>query len=234
MAMQFQTPLIPGRLIRRYKRFLADIALSDGREVVVHCANTGPMTGHTTPGEKVWVEPNDDPRKKLDFGWRLLEHADGHFVGVDTSIPNRVVKEALLAGQVPELIAPEVRSEVKYGTGSRIDFLLSGAGPDIYVEVKSVTLMREAGLAEFPDTVTTRGAKHLRELAQVARGGARAVMFYLVQRTDSQRVAVAGDLDPDYGAAFAEARAAGVEVLAYDCRMGPEEVSLGRRLEFVG
>ena len=232
--MRFQTPLEPARLIRRYKRFLADIRLDDGREVTAHCANPGSMMGLAEPGMKIWVEPNDDPKKKLRYGWRLVDHENGHFTGVDTSVPNRALKAALMAGKVPGLAAPMVRPEVKYGANSRIDFLLSGDGPDTYVEVKSVTLCREAGLAEFPDARTARGLKHLQELSKVAQGGARAVMLYLVQRTDCDRVGIAGDIDPAYADGLAKAQTAGVDVLAFDCRISPQEITLGRALSFIG
>lgn len=230
--MRFQTPLEPATLIRRYKRFLADIRLGDGREVTAHCANPGSMMGLADPGTRIWVEPNDDPKKKLKYGWRLVEHAGGHFTGVDTSVPNRALRAALEAGEVAELSGYErVRAEVAYGTGSRIDFLLEGAGrPTAYVEVKSVTLQRQPGLAEFPDSVTARGAKHLAELAQMAREGHRAVMFYLVQRTDARTFRLAADIDPAYAAAFDAARDAGVEVLIYDTRITPEAVTLGQPL----
>ena len=224
--MRFQTPLVPARLIRRYKRFLADCRLDDGREVVAHCANPGSMLGLAEPGMKVWLEPNDDPKKKLDFGWRLVDHENGHFTGVDTSVPNRALRVALMAGQVPGLAAPVVRAEVAYGTNSRVDFLLTGAGPDTYVEVKSVTLCRRAGLAEFPDSVTARGLKHLDEMARVSRGGARAVMLYLVQRTDCTRMKLADDIDPAYVAGFARARAAGVEAMAFACDISPDRIVL--------
>lgn len=224
--MRFQTPLVPARLIRRYKRFLADCRLDDGREVVAHCANPGSMLGLAEPGMKVWLEPNDDPKKKLDFGWRLVDHENGHFTGVDTSVPNRALRVALMAGQVPGLAAPVVRAEVAYGTNSRVDFLLTGAGPDTYVEVKSVTLCRRAGLAEFPDSVTARGLKHLDEMARVSRGGARAVMLYLVQRTDCTRMKLADDIDPAYAAGFARARAAGVEAMAFACDISPDRIVL--------
>lgn len=232
--MRFQTPLEPARLIRRYKRFLADITLADGREVVAHCANPGSMMGLAEPGMKIWVEPNDDPKKKLKYGWRLVDHENGHFTGVDTSVPNRALKTALMAGEVPGLKAPMVRPEVKYGENSRIDFLLSGDGPETYVEVKSVTLCRQAGLAEFPDARTARGLKHLHELSAMVAEGHRAVMLYLVQRTDCNRVDIAGDIDPDYAAGLAAARAAGVEVMAFDCRISPEAITLGGVLPFVG
>ncbi|SLN48452.1 Sugar fermentation stimulation protein A [Roseovarius gaetbuli] len=230
--MRFQTPLVPAVLIRRYKRFLADIRLEDGREVTAHCANPGSMMGLADPGLKIWVEPNDDPKKKLKFGWRLVEHEDGHFTGVDTSLPNRALRAALEAGDIVELAAYDtVRPEQKYGTNSRIDFLLQGAGlPDAYVEVKSVTLARAPGLAEFPDSVTARGARHLGDLAEMARLGHRAVLFYLVQRSDARSVGVARDIDPAYAAALDHARAAGVEVLAYGTDIAPEAITIAQRL----
>ncbi len=231
--MEFATPLVPARLIKRYKRFLADVRLEDGREVTAHCANPGSMMGLAEPGMKVWLEPNDDPKKKLKYGWRLVDHDNGHFTGVDTSLPNRALKAALLAHQVPGLPPYDlVRPEVKYGDNSRIDFLLSGEGPDTYVEVKSVTLSRQPGLAEFPDSVTARGAKHLAELAKMAKAGHRAVMFYLVQRTDCSAVTLARDLDPAYGAAFDVAAAAGVGVLAQSCDISPAAITLGAPLPF--
>jgi sugar fermentation stimulation protein A len=230
--MRFQTPLVPARLIRRYKRFLADIRLEDGAEAVAHCANPGSMMGLAEPGMRIWVEPNDDPKKKLKYGWRLVDHENGHFTGVDTGLPNRALRAALEAGEVAELAGYEtVRPEQKYGAGSRIDFLLSGAGlPDAYVEVKSVTLSRAPGVAEFPDSVTARGAKHLGELAKMAQAGHRAVLFYLVQRTDAQTVRVAGDIDPGYARALRAARAAGVTVLSYRADISPAEITLGHSL----
>lgn len=229
--MDFATPLIPARLIRRYKRFLADVRLEDGTEVTAHCANPGSMMGLAEEGMKIWLEPNDDPKKKLKYGWRLVDHENGHFTGVDTSVPNRALRAALMAGEVAGLSGYDlVRPEVKYGENSRIDFLLSGSGPDCYVEVKSVTLSRTPGLAEFPDSVTARGAKHLGELARMAAEGHRAVMFYLVQRTDCDSVTLAGDIDPTYLAAFQAAE--GVEVIAMDCKITPESITLGRAIPF--
>lgn len=232
--MRFQTPLVPAVLLRRYKRFLADVQLEDGREVTAHCANPGSMMGLKDPGMKVWLEPNDDPKKKLKFGWRLVDHENGHFTGVDTSVPNRALRSALMAHEVPELAGyPMVRPEVKYGQNSRIDFLLSGQGPDCYVEVKSVTLSRCDGVAEFPDSVTARGAKHLAELQAMIGEGHRAMMFYLVQRTDAEVVTLAEDIDPTYAVAFDSAVAAGVEVMAYGCSITPEAITIGSPLPFV-
>ena len=231
--MEFTTPLVPARLIRRYKRFLADVTLDDGREVTAHCANPGSMMGLAEPGTKVWLEPNDDPKKKLKFGWRLVDHENGHFTGVDTSIPNRALKAALMAHELLGLPNYDlVRPEVKYGENSRIDFLLSGGGPDTYVEVKSVTLSRQHGLAEFPDSVTARGAKHLAELATMVDAGHRAIMFYLVQRTDCTAVTLASDIDPTYRAAFDAAVEHGVTVLAQACKIDPTQISLGTPIPF--
>lgn len=229
--MRFATPLVPGRLIRRYKRFLADVVLEDGREITAHCANPGSMMGLAEPGSKVWLEPNDDPKKKLKFGWRLVDHENGHFTGVDTSLPNKLVKDALLNHAVPGLTGYDlVRPEVKYGDNSRVDFLLSGEGGDIYVEVKSVTLSRTPGVAEFPDSVTARGTKHLAELANVTSLGHRAVMLYLVQRTDCSSVTLAGDVDPVYASAFDAAT--NLDVIAIDCAIDPSGVALRSRLPF--
>lgn len=191
--------------------------------------------GLAEPGARIWLEPNDDPKKKLDFGWRLLEFPNGHFVGVDTSVPNRALKEALLHKTVPQLAHyTTVRSEVKYGTNSRIDFLLSEDNhPDLYLEVKSVTLSRSPGLAEFPDSITKRGTKHLEELKGMIRLGHGAMMFYLVQRTDTTAVTLAHDIDRDYANAFRHAKAAGVMVLAFDCTIEPTGIALGKELPFL-
>lgn len=232
--MMFSAPLLPATLIRRYKRFLADCALADGREVTAHVANPGSMLGLAAPGARIWLEPNDDPKKKLKFAWRLVEHPDGQFTGVDTGAANRVLKPALTAGRVPGLDGYDlVRPEVRYGQGSRIDFLLSGSGrPDAYVEVKSVTLSRQPGLAEFPDSVTARGTRHLGELAAMAQAGHRAVMLYLVQRTDCTAVTLAADIDPAYARAFDAARAAGVAVIALGCRIDRHGIELGETVAF--
>ncbi|ATG40751.1 DNA/RNA nuclease SfsA [Phaeobacter piscinae] len=226
--MRFQTPLLSAVLIRRYKRFLADCQLPDGREVTAHCANPGSMLGLAEPGSPVWLEPNDDPKKKLKYGWRLVEVAGGALVGVDTSVPNRALKSALEAGEIPALAQyGTVRAEVKYAEKSRIDFLLSQPGlPDCYVEVKSVTLSRQPGLAEFPDSVTARGAKHLGNLADMCRAGHRAVLLYLVQREDCDRFEIARDIDPTYAAAWEAAAASGVERLVIGTRISPQGVEI--------
>jgi sugar fermentation stimulation protein A len=226
--MEFARPLIAGRLIRRYKRFLADVMLEDGREVTAHCANPGAMLGLNEAGRRIWLEPSGDAKRRLGWSWRLVELGEGHFAGIDTGVPNRIVGEALRAGAVPALAGyGEVRAEVRYGANSRVDFLLRGAGlPDAYVEVKNVHLRRDGDWAEFPDCVTARGARHLQELAAMVAAGHRAVMLYVVQRTDCRRFRLAADLDPAYAAGFAEARAAGVEALVHATRITPAGVWL--------
>ena len=231
--MRFPTPLVPARLLRRYNRFLADAVLEETeQEITAHCPNPGSMMGLAEPGMRIWLEPNDDPRKKLRFGWRLVELPGGHWSGIDTAVPNRVVREALLARAVPRLSAyGAVRAEVKYGRASRVDFLLSEAGlPDAYVEVKNVHLRRTGDLAEFPDSVTARGARHLEELSDMVAAGHRAVMLYLVQRTDCARLAMAADLDPAYARAFDAAREAGVEMLCHGTEIDGTGVRLGAEL----
>ncbi len=231
--MQFPDPLIPGRLIRRYKRFLSDIELTDGRVVVAHCANPGSMLGLVDPGAEVWLSPSRNPKRKLQYSWELVRAGEA-LVGINTGLPNGIVAAAITAGRVPELTGyPGLRREVPYGENSRIDILLEKPGaPNCLVEVKSVTLSRRPGLGEFPDSVTKRGAKHLKELAEAAEAGQRAVMFYLVQRGDCRRVTVARDIDPGYDAALDDAVARGVEVLAYGCDVSPEAIELAGPLPF--
>jgi len=230
--MQFPEPLIPGRLQRRYKRFLSDIVLDDGTEVVAHCANPGSMMGLAAPGAPVWLSPANNPSRKLKYSWELVE-VDGALVGIHTGRANALVAEALEAGKIPELGGYQGRRpEVRYGTNSRIDFLLEGDGrPACYLEVKSVTLKRGGTTAEFPDAVTARGAKHLAELVEVVRQGQRAVQFFLVQRADCDRVAVAADIDPAYAKALAEAVAGGVEVICYKSNLSPAAITLDDRIE---
>ncbi|MDR6263339.1 DNA/RNA nuclease SfsA [Roseobacter sp. N2S] len=226
--MKFSTPLLRATLIRRYKRFLADCVLEDGREITAHCANTGAMTGLNHAGQMIWLEPNDDPKRKLNYSWKFVELQGGHFAGIDTSIANKLVAEALHAKRIAPVAAYSgIKPEAKYGQNSRIDFLLTGDGlPDAYIEVKNVTLKGPDDWAEFPDTVTARGTKHLGELTEMVAQGHRAIMLYLVQRTDCARFRLAHELDPAYAAAYATARAAGVEMLCYTCEIAPTGISL--------
>ena len=232
--MKFAAPLIEGVLIQRYKRFLADVRLLSGEVVVAHCANSGSMLSVKGPGSRVWLSPAADPARKLRYTWELIE-VSGALVGINTSLPNRIVAEAIAAGEVKELIGYEsLKREQKYGKNSRIDILLeSPARPPCYVEVKNVTMRRAdapAGIAEFPDAVTARGAKHLAEMSDMVKKGARAVMFYLVQRTDCTAVRIAGDIDPAYENGLKAALAAGVEVVGYSCHITPGGITVARPL----
>ncbi len=230
--MDFDRELVSGVLLRRYKRFLADVTLPDGSTTTAHCANPGSMLGLAVPGSRVWLEPNDDPKRKLRYSWKLVELDDGELVGIDTGLPNRLVSRALANQGIAELRGyGSIRREVGYGRSSRVDFLLSEPGlPDAYVEVKNVHLSREQGLAEFPDSVTARGAKHLDELAGMVSLGHRGVMLYLVQRMDCTAFRLAADIDPAYARAFERARSAGVETLCYDTAISVSGIRLGSRL----
>jgi sugar fermentation stimulation protein A len=227
--MRFPQPLQRGVLVRRYKRFFADVLLDDGAEITAHCPNPGAMLGLNTPGLPAFVSLSDKPHRKLAHTLELVE-ADGGLVGINTMAPNRLVAEALAAGAIPELAGyPLARREVRYGEGSRVDFLLEGEQA-CFLEVKNCHLMRQTGLAEFPDCVTTRGARHLRELIREVEVGNRAVMLFVIQRTDCQSFDAAADLDPAYAAGLTQAAARGVEVLCYDCDIDLQGVRLRDRV----
>ncbi len=229
--MRFPVPLVPATLVRRYKRFLADVTMPGDEQLTAHVANPGAMIGLATPGARVWLSKSDSPSRKLPYSWELVEanFGDGpELVGVNTGHPNTLVAEALAAQTIPELRGyGPARREVKYGTNSRVDFLLEADGrPPCYVEIKNVHLMRKPGLAEFPDSVTARGAKHLDELGNMVAAGARAVMLYVVQIGSSGRFALARDIDPAYGAAFERARSRGVEAIAWKCSISREAIEI--------
>ena len=230
--MRFPLPLRRATLLTRYKRFLSDHRFDDGSTVAAHVANPGAMTGLVDEGLETWLSPAANPKRKLPFSWELVRIGQG-LVGVNTGWPNRLAADAIEAGAIPQLDGYDtIRREVAYGTRSRVDFLLEAEDrPPCYVEVKNVHLKRGPA-AEFPDSVTVRGTKHLRELAAVAQGGARAVMLYVVQREDCDSFTLAADIDPAYAAAFAEARASGVEALAYACRLSTEGIAVDRPLRF--
>jgi sugar fermentation stimulation protein A len=229
--MRFPGELVPATLIRRYKRFLADVELANGSITTVHVANPGAMIGLQAPGSRVWLSRSPNKARKLPLSWELVEADFGtglELAGLNTGHPNAIVAEALAADAIPELVGyTTIRREVKYGKASRVDFLLEASGkPSCYLEIKNVHLMRRARLAEFPDSVTARGARHLDELAAMAGQGFRAVMLYVIQIGSADRFALARDIDPAYGAAFDRAHAAGVEALAYKCALCVEEIRL--------
>jgi sugar fermentation stimulation protein A len=235
MLMRFSSSLIEGRLLRRYKRFLADVELLSGETVTAHCANPGAMLGLNAPESRVWLSRSANPKRKLSYSWELIEvdlGAGPVLVGINTSSPNAAVTAAIENGLIASLDGyASLRREVRYADNSRIDILLEApARPPCYVEVKNVHLMRHAGLAEFPDSVTARGAKHLRALAEMTAGGARAVMVYFIQRGDAERLALASDIDPAYARAFTKAQQAGVEAIAVASALTLEGLSLPRAI----
>jgi len=225
--MRFAAPLARGKLIRRYKRFFADVELDTGEVVTAHVANTGGMIGTSDPGIEVWLSPAANPERKLRWSWEMCR-IDGFLVGVNTAHPNLIVAEAVRDGLIPELAGySTIRREVKYGRNSRIDLLLEGPGlTTCHVEVKNVHLKR-GDFAEFPDAVTTRGAKHLVELRDVVAAGGRAVMLYLVQREDCRGFRPAADIDPAYARGLGEAMRDGVEAICYMCRLSCDDIVMG-------
>jgi len=237
--MKFVSTLIPATLARRYKRFLADVVLESGDVTTVHVANPGAMTGLDRPLSRVWLSDSGNPQRKLPLTWELVETDLGsgsELVGVNTGHPHQLVGEAIEAGLIPELRGyPSVRREVKYGENSRIDFLLDDPArrKPCYLEIKNVHLMRKPRLAEFPDSVTERGAKHLRELATVRANGARAVMLFVIQIPSADRFTVARDIDPGYATEFDRARARGVEMLAWRCNVDRSGIEIAAPVPIV-
>ncbi|HYG25620.1 MAG TPA: DNA/RNA nuclease SfsA [Caulobacteraceae bacterium] len=232
--MKFPQPLARGRLVQRYKRFFADVVLDDGTETTAHCPNPGAMLGLNHPGLGVWLSHSDDPKRKLTHTLQLVE-ADGGLVGVNTMNPNKLVAEALENRWIAEVSGyASVRREVKYGGNSRVDFLLEGDGPPLWLEVKNCHFRRDGALAEFPDCVAARSLKHLKALGDEVERGARAVQLFVVQRTDCEEFDACHDLDPAYAAGLTEAAERGVEVLCYACDISPEEIRIARRIPWRG
>ena len=233
--MKFTQELVSGTLLRRYKRFLADVELENGEMVTAHTPNTGSMMGCCEPGSPVWLSRSDNPKRKYALSWEIVGVEGDTLVGINTGLPNRLVAEAIDNGVVKELQGyADLRKEVRYGKEkSRIDILLEDEQLGLcYVEVKNVTLVND-GHAFFPDAVSSRGAKHLRELAAMCEAGHRGVIFFCVQRVDALDVSPADDIDPEYGKTLREAMASGVEALAYRAEVSPQEISLLARLPVI-
>lgn len=228
--MRFSAPLLRGTLVRRYQRFFADVVLDSGKVIIAHTSNTGSMLTCAEPGSVAYVSRAANPRRKLAHTLELVQ-SKGVLVGVNTALANRLVEEAIRAGVIAELTGyGAIRREVRYGANSRVDLLLERPGlPSCYVEVKNVTLVHE-GVAAFPDAVSARGAKHMAELAAQVRAGHRAAVVFTVQREDCDAMAPADGIDPAYGTALRAAADAGVQVLAYQARVTPEEIVLYRKL----
>lgn len=228
--MKLPQPLYPGALIRRYKRFLADVELESGEIVTAHCPNSGSMKGCAMPGSRVLLSLSDNPNRKLSYTWELVR-VNGSWVGINTGLPNKLTAEAVRQGTIPELAGYDnIRPEVRYGKDSRIDLLLSGTRGLCYVEVKNVTLV-EGNRALFPDAETLRGQKHLKELMREVRDGNRGVIFFVVQRADACALAPADAIDPEYGRLLRLAVENGVEAFAWQAHVDPREIRLARPLE---
>ena len=227
--MQFPQPLARGVLVQRYKRFFADVALDSGEAVTAHCPNPGAMLGLNRPGLVAWVSASDNPKRKLAHTLELVE-VDGGLVGINTMWPNKLTAEALAAGVISELAGyTTVRPEVKYGAASRVDFLLTAPDrPACWLEVKNVHLSRTKGLAEFPDCVAARSSRHLKELEAMVAAGDRAVVLFVVQRTDCEGFSACAELDPVFARGLDQAAEAGVEVLVYACEITTSGVSIAR------
>ncbi len=232
--MKFSPPLEQGVLIQRYKRFLADVKRGDGSEITIHCPNTGSMKNCNVPGSAVWFSDSANDKRKYRHTWEAVSTPLGFVAGVNTGLPNKLVKEAIESDVVKPLQGYDsLRMEVPYGKEkSRIDLLLESGSKQCYVEIKNVTLEQSKTVGLFPDAVTTRGAKHLRELIQVKKNGQRAVLFFCVQHTGIKTVKPAYEIDPVYGETLREAVAAGVEVIAYGARISADEIKLTRKVVF--
>lgn len=226
--MLFDRPLVPAVLVQRYKRFLFDAVLADGRQITGFCPNTGSMRGLTTPGSRIWLSEHDSPTRKYQHMFEMIE-VGGAVVGINTGLPNRLAEEAIKAGQVGDLhLYSTLQREQKYGRNSRIDILLTDPQRGrAYVEVKNVHFSRTAGLGEFPDSPTARGAKHLEELGDMVEAGHRGIMIFLIQRDDCATFRICGDLDPVYARAFRRAMQRGVEAFAVKCHVSPQQITPG-------
>lgn len=233
--MKFNPPLQQGTLLRRYKRFLADIETATGELLTIHCPNTGSMKNCWAESTPCWYSDSANPKRKYRHTLEVTTTPESALAGVNTGRANALVEEAITSGVIGELQGYEtLRREVRYGEeNSRIDLLLSGAQGDCYVEVKNVTLA-EGARGLFPDAVSARGAKHLRELQKLAEGGVRAVLFYCVQHSAIETVEAAREIDPAYAAALDDAVAAGVEVIAYRAVIGAGEIRLEKALPYIG
>jgi sugar fermentation stimulation protein A len=231
--MQLASNIIKGSLLRRYKRFLADVELENGEVITAHCANTGKMTGCAEPGAIVWLSQNNNPARKLKYSWELTETEAGHIIGIHSAKANDIVDEALLTKQI-DLLAryDNIQREVKVGSNSRIDFVVSNNVEQCFVEVKSVTLLGENGIGMFPDTVSERASRHVQELMTLKQQGHRAVLFFCVQHSGINGVCPADEIDPAYGDIVRQAMATGVEVLAYGCELSVAEIKLTKPLSW--
>jgi sugar fermentation stimulation protein A len=230
--MKFQIKLLSGTLVKRYKRFLADVVLESGEEITVHCPNSGSMKSCANPGWQVLLSRSDNPKRKYPYTWEMV-HNGKCWIGINTGIPNTIVAEAITEGKIKYLSGYEnLTREVKYGENSRIDILLSRGDEKCYVEVKNVTLVEEDGNYYFPDSVTARGTKHLFELTEMVNQGHRSVMFYVIQRSDGSIFKPALHIDPKYTKALQDAYSNGVEIMVYQTSVSPESITITHEIPY--
>jgi sugar fermentation stimulation protein A len=230
--MKFNKPLIEGKLLKRYKRFLADVRLADGEVITCHCPNTGSMKSCIGKDWPVLLSRSDNPARKYPHTWEMVNNGRC-WIGINTHLANTLAREAIENGVIAELAGyHSIEREKKYGENSRIDILLSGGQRRCYVEIKNVTLVEEDGFYRFPDSVTARGLKHLDELRAVVKKGDRAVMLYVIQRSDGTIFMPAEHIDPQYARKLKIAHREGVEILPYLARVAPDEIKITRKIEF--
>lgn len=230
--MRFESPLTPGKLIQRFKRFLADIELENGKVITVHCPNSGSMKSCDTKGWDVLLSYHDNPKRKYAYTWEMVYNGKC-WIGINTGIPNKIAEEAIRADQISELIGyTDIKREVRYGKNSRIDLLLMKDTQNCFVEVKNVTLVEDDGDYYFPDAVTERGRKHLLELSDMIELGHRAVMLFVVQRSDGNRFKPAKHIDPAYSESLQKAHAQGVEILVYAAKVRPDSISIHNQVSW--
>ncbi len=228
--MKFSTKLLPATLVKRYKRFLADVVLEDGEQITVHCPNTGSMRTCATPGWKIFLSKSDNPKRKYQYTWEMVNNGKC-WVGINTGIPNTIVAEAITEQKISGLQGyRNLQCEVRYGENSRIDILLSSGEEKCYIEVKNVTLVEEDGNYYFPDAVTERGTRHLTELSKMVVQGYRSIMFYVIQRSDGKIFKPAAHIDPKYTIALQKAYANGVEIMVYQADVHPEGITISREI----
>ena len=230
--MKFQKKLIKAKFLKRYKRFFSEHVLEDNTTVIAHCPNPGAMTGIAIAGVTSWLSIQENPKRKLKWTWELV-NINNNLIGINTHNPNNIVAEAIKDNKIKEVLGYKTLSrEAKYGQNSKIDILLEYENKeDCYLEVKNVHLSRYKEIAEFPDSVTERGKKHLIELSNVVLSGKRAILLFLIQRNDTKLFKIAKDIDPKYFVEFEKALSVGLEVICLSCNITPEEINIGPRVK---
>ena len=229
--MNFENKLLPGKLIKRYKRFFIDIKIKN-KIITAHCPNTGSMSGLLKKANKVWLSKSDNPKRKLKYTLQIIEDNKSK-VGVNTHLTNKIVLHALKNNILKEFDKEiEIQPETKFGSNTRFDFLITKNNFKAFIEVKNVTLSRVSGLAEFPDAVTSRGLKHINELIKASKKGYKIFLLYVIQREDCKSFTIAKDIDPEYSKALSKAVKKKLNVLCYDCKFSTKGIKLNKKIKF--